>query len=276
MRASHIPHVNVSYSIKSLFSLLDAFYAAAVTTLLAIIATVMVTSLLSGVLGMAGGMILMAVLVTLQPMATAMVVHGLVQAVANGSRTLFLLRHVHWALLLPYLVGASIALAAFATVALVPDPALVLIVIGAFPWLARVTSRLARLDITQPATAVGAGIVVTGTQLFAGVSGPLLDVFYLNAKLNRYQVIASKAITQTVGHLMKLAYYGVLIGHDQVLPAWFLIAAVAAAIVGTGVGTRLVALVSDGHFRRVTGWVILALGALCVAEGVRSLWPVLG
>ena len=45
------------------------------------------------------------------------------------------------------------------------------------------------------------GVVVSATQLLAGASGPLLDVFYLNTPLNRYQVIASKAITQTLGHV---------------------------------------------------------------------------
>jgi uncharacterized protein len=242
-----------------------------VTTYLLIVVTVALTSLLSGVLGMAGGLILMAVLVTVLPVATAMVVHGLVQAVANGSRALFLLRHVHWGLLVPYSAGALVALALFATLALVPDEAWVLITIGAFPWLARIVPYLDRLDITRPATAVVSGVTVTATQLFAGVSGPLLDVFYLNARLNRYQVIASKAITQTLGHIIKLVYYGLVIGQTEALPAWFLAAAVLSAVIGTRIGTRLVALVTDGHFRRVTGVVILVIGALCVVQGTRQL-----
>jgi uncharacterized protein len=242
-----------------------------VSTYLIIIATVAFTSVLSGVLGMAGGLILMALLVLLQPVATAMVVHGIVQAFANGSRALFLLRHVHWALMLPYCAGAMVALGGFVLVALVPDEASVLIAIGAFPWLARIVPYLNRLDITRPWTAVASGVVVTATQLFAGVSGPLLDVFYLNAHLNRYQVIASKAVTQTVGHLIKLFYYGVLIGHGETLPHWFLAAAVVAAVAGTRVGTTLVGAVTDANFRRVTGWVILALGAACIVQGTRQL-----
>ena len=43
---------------------------------LIIVATVFVTSLISGVIGMAGGMILMAVLVSLLSVPAAMVVHG--------------------------------------------------------------------------------------------------------------------------------------------------------------------------------------------------------
>ena len=59
-----------------------------------IVATVFVTSLISGVIGMAGGMILMAVLVSLLSVPAAMVVHGAVQATANGSRAYFLRQHI--------------------------------------------------------------------------------------------------------------------------------------------------------------------------------------
>jgi uncharacterized protein len=242
-----------------------------VNTFLLIIGTVVLTSVLSGVLGMAGGLVLMAVLVTVQPVATAMVVHGIVQAAANGSRALFLLRHVHWPLLVPYVAGALVALGLFSVLAVVPEEAVVLIVIGSFPWLARAVPHLSRLDITQPATAVVSGVVVTATQLFAGVSGPLLDVFYVNARLNRFQVIASKALTQTIGHAVKIFYYGLLIGHTEQLPAWFLITAVVAAVAGTRMGTWLVVGLTDANFRRITGWVILTIGALCIGQGLRQI-----
>ena len=50
-----------------------------------ILATVFATAVLSGVLGMAGGMILMAILVSTLSVAGAMIVHGVVQAVSKLS-----------------------------------------------------------------------------------------------------------------------------------------------------------------------------------------------
>ena len=61
---------------------------------LTIVATVVLTSMLSGVLGMAGGIILMALLVALKPVAAAMIIHGVVQATSNGSRAFLLRRHI--------------------------------------------------------------------------------------------------------------------------------------------------------------------------------------
>ncbi|HRX75404.1 MAG TPA: hypothetical protein P5341_14940, partial [Hyphomonas sp.] len=49
-----------------------------------ILATVLVTSFISGIFGMAGGVIFMAVLTALVPVATAMIIHGAVQIVSNG------------------------------------------------------------------------------------------------------------------------------------------------------------------------------------------------
>ena len=89
-------------------------------TALVILATVLATAVLSGVIGMAGGVLLMAVLVTLLPVASAMILHGAVQAASNGARFLFLREHVMWGILPLYAVGAVIALLLFVWVAFVP------------------------------------------------------------------------------------------------------------------------------------------------------------
>ena len=238
---------------------------------LIIVASVFVTAVLSGVLGMAGGMILMAILVSTVTVSAAMMLHGAVQAVSNGSRSWFLRQHIQWRILPPYMLGAALALAAFTAVALVPDPGIVLLLVGAMPFVARFSPGLGALDMNSPATAAGCGIVVTVAQLLAGASGPLLDMFYLNSNLTRHQVVASKAITQTLGHLLKLLYYGVLVGNADTLPAWLFLTAMATAVAGTRVGTRLLDRLADDSFRRVSGWVILAIAAACLIQGARTL-----
>lgn len=236
-----------------------------------ILASVFATAVLSGVLGMAGGMILMAILVSVVPVSVAMMLHGAVQAMSNGSRTWFLREFVQWRILPPYIVGAALALGGFTAVALVPDAGVVLILVGAMPFLARVTPRLSALDMNHWPTAALCGAVVTAAQLLAGASGPLLDMFYLNSTLNRHQVVASKAITQTLGHLLKLVYYGLIIGSVGTLPWWIYVLAMATAVAGTRVGTRLLDRLADDTFRRVSGWVILVIATACLVEGVRTL-----
>jgi uncharacterized protein len=237
-----------------------------------IVIAVVLTSMLSGVLGMAGGILLMALLLSLKSVAAAMIIHGVVQATSNGSRAWLLRRHIAYRILPPYLIGAALSFGAFATLAVLPNVAWVLIAIGAFPWLALVVPKLNGLDVTRPAAAAVCGSAVTAAQLFAGASGPLLDFFYLNAKLDRYQIVANKALTQTLGHLLKLVYYGGVIGvaGDGVDPL-FLGLSVLAAVLGTRLGTRLLDRVGDGDFRRVSRYVILAIGLYCIGDGLKRL-----
>lgn len=237
-----------------------------------ILVSVFLTATLSGILGMAGGMILMAILVSTVSVSAAMMLHGAVQAMSNGSRAVFLREHVQWQILPPYLIGAALAVGAFTALSLVPDAGVVLILVGLMPFLARFTPRLGNLDMNHPPTALICGTVVTAAQLLAGASGPLLDMFYLNSTLTRHQVVASKAITQTIGHLLKLLYYGVLVGSADGPALWLYLAAMATAVAGTRVGTRLLDRLADDTFRRVSGWVILGIAAVCLLQGARQLW----
>ena len=236
-----------------------------------ILATVFATAVLSGVLGMAGGMILMAILVSTLSVAGAMIVHGVVQAVSNGSRAWFLRHHIQWRILPAYTLGAAAALAGFAALSLMPNAGVVLILVGAFPFAARWNARLSGLDVTQPATTLACGFTVTAAQLLAGASGPLLDAFYLNTPLSRQQVVASKAITQTLGHLVKLFYYGLIIGVAEELPGWFFVLAAMLAVAGARSGVALLHRWNDERFRTVSGRVILVIAAVCVARGAYEL-----
>lgn len=232
-----------------------------------ILVSVLATSVLSGILGMAGGMILMAILVSTLSVGAAMMLHGAVQAVSNGSRAWFLKEHVQWRILPAYALGAGLVLAGFIALTLVPDSDLVLMLVGGLPFLARVVPRLRGLDVTHLPTAVACGAVVTAAQLLAGASGPLLDVFYLNAQLNRFEIIASKAITQAAGHLLKLFYYGLVIGVTDSLPVWLYGAAVLTAVLGTRIGTRILGRFTDDRFRQVSGAVILVIAGVCFVKG---------
>jgi uncharacterized membrane protein YfcA len=232
-----------------------------------ILATVLATSVLSGIVGMAGGMILMALLVSVLSVSAAMMLHGAVQATANGSRAWFLRQHVQWRILPAYLLGAALTVAAFTALTVLPDADVILMLVGLFPWLARLVPHLKGLDVTHHATALACGVVVTAAQLFAGASGPLLDVFYLNSPLNRFQVIASKAITQTIGHVLKLFYYGVVMGVTDSVPVWLYAAAIATAVLGTRLGTWVLGHFTDERFRRVSGYLILAIAAACFVKG---------
>ena len=236
-----------------------------------IIISALATSLLSGLVGMAGGVVLMAVLVNILPVSSAMVLHGITQFTANGSRTLILRKHLMWRLLPGYILGASAAVAGFSALLFVPEASVVLILVGLFPWLARLQPKSSALNITRPASNIICGFSVTSAQLLAGAAGPLLDLFYLNSGLDRQTVVANKALTQTIGHLLRIFYYGAIISVATPLPNWLFLAAAIAAVIGTRVGTWLLARWDDQRFQKVSGQIILATGTICILQGSYQL-----
>ena len=236
-----------------------------------IIISALATSLLSGLVGMAGGVVLMAVLVNILPVSSAMVLHGITQFTANGSRTLILRKHLMWRLLPGYILGASAAVAGFSALLFVPEASVVLILVGLFPWLARLQPKSSALNITHPASNIICGFSVTSAQLLAGAAGPLLDLFYLNSGLDRQTVVANKALTQTIGHLLRIFYYGAIISVATPLPNWLFLAAATAAVIGTRLGTWLLARWDDQRFQKVSGQIILATGTICILQGSYQL-----
>jgi len=67
----------------------------------------------------------------------------------------------------------------------------------------------------------------------AGVSDPVLDVYFVRSNLDRRQLVATKAAIQGLGHFLKVAYFGQLLAGstDTVAPA-AIVLAVALALVG--------------------------------------------
>ena len=237
------------------------------------VAGVALTSFLSGIAGMAGGFILIAIFVLILPLTSAMILHGAVQAVANGSRFWFLREHMVWHVLPPYCVGAVFVLTAFYYFRFVTDPALVMILVGSFPWMAMIVPKKVPLDITKPVVACIAGGAITLTQLLAGASGPILDVFYQATKLNRFQIVSSKAFTQTIGHLIKIVYFISIAnwmgdGHHPLVSWWFIPILLFVSVTTTRLGTHLLHKVDESKFRLATSWLILAIGTVVMLGGV--------
>src|SRR4051794_30192023 len=96
----------------------------------------LITSFISGILGMAGGMILMGVLLSLVPLPVAMILHGISQFASNGWRTLMLRREVQWRVMRGYALGAAVAVGIFLMTRFVVGKAAALILMGFTPFVA--------------------------------------------------------------------------------------------------------------------------------------------
>lgn len=241
-------------------------------TLPLILIATLVTAFISGVFGMAGGLILMGVLALLLPVSAAMVVHGAVQSVSNGWRAILHLKWIDWRILGIYLFGsaAAAALLVFATFQL--SKPWLFVILGLVPAVIWLPKRWVHFDASRPHHAVMCGFAVTGLNTVAGVSGPLLDVFFADTERDRRCIVATKAATQVVSHGVKIAYYILpAISAGSLPQPWWLLAAAPLAIAGTTLGARFLAMMSDVQFRQWTKWIVTAIGAIYIVRGVLLL-----
>jgi len=239
----------------------------------------LVTATLSGVFGMAGGMLLMAFLALRFNLAEAMVLHGLIQLASNGSRSVVHFRHAAWRLVPLYLLGVLPILGLALLVRFTPSRGLVLVVLGGLPLLAACVPRLP-LAFERRGHASACGAVVMAAQLLAGASGALLDVFFLDGGLERREIVGTKAVTQSLGHFIKLLYYGGFLllldgggttpadGGSPALSPQLLLVGPTAAVLGTLLGSAILLRLSEGGFRKGSGWLIRGVSVVCLVRGV--------
>ena len=78
------------------------------------------TAFLSGIFGMAGGLVLVGVLLALLPLPEAMALHAVTQMASNGWRGLLWRKHVVWRPVLWVVAGYALAMLAWSLVRWVP------------------------------------------------------------------------------------------------------------------------------------------------------------
>lgn len=240
-----------------------------------LIASAFVTAALSGVFGMAGGLLLKGAIALVLPVSATFVTHGLLQLVANGWRAVLHRAHLAWPIVAVYAGGALVAGLVMSLIALEPSKATLFLLMGVVPSLLWVPQTWLRLDAARPAHAFVCGVSVTGLNLTAGVAGPLLDTFFIRTPLTRHQIVATKAATQVFSHLAKVVVYGaplIAVGGRGLPPWWVFAGAVPLSMGGTVIGGRILQRMSDIHFKRWARWIVSGVGLLYLAWAAELFW----
>ena len=241
---------------------------------LIIVLATFATAFLSSIFGMLGGLILMGILVSLLPVAPAMVLHGLIQTTSNGYRAWLNRNDINWKIISSLLLGSIFSLIILFFIAFQPNQITVIFALGVLPFIAWLVPKEFSLDITKPPIAFLAGFVVVFTNLIAGVGGPLLDVFFQRVEMTRHQVVATKAVAQTIGHISKIVFFGGLIisfSFENWPDPLLLATAVVLSVIGTTLGKRVLDIIDDEIFFRWTQIIILSVGALFIIRGLYLL-----
>jgi len=238
---------------------------------LLIVAAAFLTSILSGVFGMAGGLVFMGVLAWILPVATALALHGVIQFASNLWRVILHRVHVAWPVLLWFGIGAAASIGFFSLMLFTPTKFYVFLGLGLMPILVWLPEKWLALDASNRWHALGGGFVSTGLALVSGVSGPVTDLLFIHTKLNRHQVVATKAVMQAIGHASKILVYGALLlgtRAREVIPLSVTAIAVLASMAGIMVGGHILDRISDAHFRASRRWIVTIIGATFLYQAI--------
>jgi uncharacterized membrane protein YfcA len=233
--------------------------------------TIVCSSFISGVFGMAGGMILLGVLLSYFDVATGMILFSIIQLFANGWRVVLWRHYVRWPIFGWYVLGAAVSFTFMWMIAFVPDKATVFLALGLMPFAIELLPAAMRPNIEWRGVPLLTGLVTTVIQIMAGVGGLFLDIFFQKSVLDRKTTNATKAVAQTFSHVVRAVYFGTLSGVGD-LPFAMIGPAILLAIAGTSLAPRVIERMTDHGFRQWSRAVILAISVVYLVRAAWLMW----
>ncbi len=196
-----------------------------------------ITSTIAGVVGIGGGMMLIAILPSFLPLNALIPVHGLTQMSSNVSRAFFGYKEVQYQVIPKFLVGSFLGIALFASILSFISLEYVPLFIGVYIllslWSEKFNEKIKRYE-----SYFLAGFFQTGLSIVVGATGPLTMTLLLKDFKDKDKVVATGAALMSITHILKVfvfIYFG-FVFFDYIGVLIFMI---IGAVLGSFVGTKL-------------------------------------
>ncbi len=216
-----------------------------------------VTSTITAITGIGGGMILIAIMPGFLPAASIVPIHALVQLFSNTSRALFGWRFLHWEFVLAFIagsiIGGLVAAGISREINLEYTPLLIAAYILYTVWGPK---QVFRKPLKGGLVVIGA--IQTGLSMMVGATGPMGQAALLRKGLQRDALVVTGALMTTFTHLIKIILFA-LLGFSFV-NYWQLIAGMSIAVIlGALLGTQIRYKVPEAPFHLLLKWVLTLL-----------------
>ena len=228
--------------------------------LVILIIAALITSSISAVIGMGGGIILLGIMAILIPEGYMVIaLHGIIQMVSNGTRTFVFRQHLKKNLISEYLFGALIGLGLS-----------VIIVYALMQYYEVDSANQIKFDYLKPIIGLyilwylylkGAkkeqknklfiivGFISGLVSIFIGAVGPLIAPFFLRKDLTKENVIANKAACQIITHIGKIPIFMYFFNVNYIEQYTILLPLIISVYIGTNVGKKLLGSISEKTFK---------------------------
>lgn len=239
------------------------------TVALALLFCSLLASLITAGLGAGGGVFLLVMMATWIAPAAVIPVHGLIQLGSSTGRATMTWRYIRWSVIAVFLPGAVLG-AILGALLLVRLPAplwqsLIALFILYLCW----GPRLPRIALGAFGTLTAAALT-TFASLFVGATGPLVAAFVRQLDRDRFATVATFSVAMILQHASKVVVFGASgFSFLQWLP--FIAAMIAAGLLGSWLGVRLLHRLDNRRFEQVFNLLLTALALRLIWKSVSPL-----
>lgn len=219
------------------------------------------TSIISATVGMAGGTVLLSIMLLFLQPSVVIPLHAGNQLISNFSRCWLLRNHIKWKFFTPFAV-ASVFGNIFAAILIKDTLDLAHGTIFIALMILYSVFKPAKLPTFTPKGkgffAIGLFIGFLG--MFIGATGLILGMAFVRDDLNKEEILATQGSMQTLNHLLKILGF-LWLGFNYVPWLFPLGLMMLASIIGTNYGVSLLKNIPD-HIFKLIFKTILVISAI--------------
>tara|TARA_B100000945_G_scaffold234270_1_gene190478 strand:+ start:294 stop:1040 length:747 start_codon:yes stop_codon:yes gene_type:complete len=228
-----------------------------------------ITSSISAVIGMGGGVILLGIMAIIIPQGfMAVALHGIIQLTSNITRAYVFKKYIDIKIVKQFFIGALLGLFCSS-----------IIILMLVQFFSVSSANEIKVDFLKPLIGIFiiwylfikgpkkpkgnqtfflVGYISGISTVFIGATGPLIAPFFLKKNLIKESIIANKAICQAITHIGKIPLFIYFFNLDYISEVNILLPLMIAVFIGTNIGKKVLNFIPENIFR------ILFKGALFI------------
>ncbi len=215
-----------------------------------------ITSLLTAVAGLGGGMLLLALMAQLFAPAVLIPLHGIAQFFSNANRGMIHRDKLQWAYLRPFVIGSIIGAFAFVPLVVFVNPVVGAMAVGLFILVVVWIPQYLNVSKLSP---IFSGGLTSGLGVLFGATGPLAMSAHPKENWSKEEIVGNHGAAMAFQHGVKVVAY-LVAGVSLLQYLWHIAVLFIGAWVGTLIGTKLLKKISDARFKILLKWVLTVLG----------------
>jgi uncharacterized membrane protein YfcA len=221
-----------------------------------------ITSSISAVLGMGGGIILLGIMAIIIPEGYKVIaLHGMVQLFSNSTRTYVFRQYIKKNLIKQFFSGALIGV----TISII-------IIIMLIHYFNVGSANEIKVEFLKPFIGffivwylflkspkkerkinsfIPVGLIAGLSSIFIGAVGPLIAPFFLRKDLNKEHIIANKAASQMITHFTKIPLFIYFFNMNYKSELNVLLPLIIAVYLGTNFGKKILSFIPEKLFKKL-------------------------